>query len=234
MRDCPFPGHAGLANDFAILHADLQNPLSRSARFVKRAFDVVLGAAALLVALPILVAAFLAIWLDSRGPAIFRQVRVGAGGRPFLMYKLRTMLEGNDESIHQAYVEMLIAGAAEPVDGTFKLSGDPRVTRVGRTLRRWSLDELPQLWNVVRGDMSLIGPRPPLPREVMLYDPPTWQRLRTKPGLTGLWQVNGRCEVSFEDMVRYDVLYGDTWSAWLELKILLRTPGAVLSRRGAR
>jgi lipopolysaccharide/colanic/teichoic acid biosynthesis glycosyltransferase len=204
------------------------------ARCFKRTVDLVLATALGLVAVPVLVLAMIAVSLDSRGPVIFKQVRLGAGGRRFTLFKLRTMVEGNDDSIHQSYVEALIGGQAEPIDGTFKLMTDPRITRVGRVLRRLSVDELPQLWNVLKGDMSLIGPRPPLPREAALYDAWTRQRLRMKPGLTGLWQVNGRCQRSFHEMVAYDIGYEESWSPWLDLKIVVRTPGAVLSRRGAR
>jgi lipopolysaccharide/colanic/teichoic acid biosynthesis glycosyltransferase len=234
MPDGPSGDVATLATRPALFSHNLANPLSRSARFFKRAFDLVLASASLIVALPVLVVAVIAIRADSRGRAVFKQLRLGASGREFVMYKLRTMTVDNDESLHQAYIEALITGEAEPLDGAFKLMADPRVTTVGRVLRRLSIDELPQLWNILKGDMSLIGPRPALPREAALYDARAWQRVRTKPGLTGLWQVNGRCEVSFEEMLRNDLLYGDTWTPWLDIKILLRTPGAVLSRRGAR
>ena len=208
------------------------NPLPASARFFKRTLDIAGAAVLLLVTLPVLVAAVMAIRRDSKGSAIFAQSRLGAGGRRFKLYKLRTMRLDGDDSVHQAYVEALIQGSAEPSGGMFKLVCDPRVTRVGHWLRRLSIDELPQLWNVLRGDMSLVGPRPPLPREAEFYDARTWQRLRVKPGLTGLWQVSGRCELTFHEMVALDLEYIRSWNPWLELKILLRTPAAILSGRG--
>ncbi len=213
---------------------DLECDLPACGRCCKRAVDLVLAITLAALAAPVLVLSMAAVRITSPGPAIFRQVRLGAGGRPFTLWKLRTMVDGNDESIHQAYVRALILGKAEPLDGAFKLAGDPRVTRIGRILRRFSIDELPQLWNVLTGKMSLIGPRPPLPREAALYDSRTARRLRMKPGLTGLWQVNGRCRLSFEEMVNYDLQYEESWSLWLDLKILLRTPKAILSQCGAR
>jgi lipopolysaccharide/colanic/teichoic acid biosynthesis glycosyltransferase len=210
------------------------NPLSRPARLFKRTVDLLLAPILLLVTLPVIVAAAVAIRLDSAGPALFRQIRVRSGGRRFVFYKLRTMAVENDESVHQSYIAALIRGSAPAFDGVFKLAADPRITRVGRWIRRFSIDELPQLWNVIRGDMSLIGPRPPLPREVALYDRRSAQRLHLKPGLTGLWQTSGRCQLSFHQMVDLDLDYARSWSPWLDLKILLCTPLALLNRRGAR
>jgi len=206
--------------------------LSSPARLFKRSLDVVGATLLLVLFLPLLVVAVIAIRVDSPGPAIFKQVRLGAGGRSFRLFKLRTMRCQNDDSLHQAYVQALIEGRAEQSGGMFKLVGDPRVTRVGRWLRRLSIDEIPQLWNVLRGDMSLVGPRPPLPREARLYNARTWQRLEVRPGLTGLWQVSGRCQLNFEAMVDLDLRYVHSWTPWMELRILLRTPAAVLSRRG--
>jgi len=203
------------------------------ARGCKRVVDIVGAALVLLVVLPLLLLAMVAVHLDSPGPVIFRQVRLGARGRSFVLYKLRTMRPDCDDSPHQEYVSALIRGSAESSDGVFKLVGDSRVTRLGRILRRWSVDELPQLWNVLRGDMSLVGPRPPLPREGALYDTRTWGRLAVKPGLTGLWQVSGRCRLSFAEMVELDLRYVHSWSVGMELGILLRTPAAILSARGA-
>jgi exopolysaccharide biosynthesis polyprenyl glycosylphosphotransferase len=188
------------------------------------AFDRLVASTAMLaVALPIAVLAVV-VGLTSRGPAFFRQTRVGRHGREFQIWKLRTMYVGAD---------------AVPVDGNdadgllFKLRRDPRVTPVGRFLRRWSLDEMPQLWNVVRGSMSLVGPRPPLPREVEQYGDDVRRRLLVTPGLTGLWQVSGRSDLAWDEAVRLDLQYVENWSLSLDLVILLRTMAAVLRRRGA-
>ncbi|MDQ3895752.1 MAG: sugar transferase [Actinomycetota bacterium] len=209
------------------------HPLPTAGRLAKRALDVVLAFAGLVAVLPVLLVAMVAVRFDSRGPAVFRQVRIGVDGRRFRLYKLRTMYQGNDDRAHRAYVARLIAGAGERCDGVYKLVDDPRITRVGRVLRKLSIDELPQLWNVLKGDMSLVGPRPPLPHETELYPARAWGRLRVKPGITGLWQVSGRCELSFEDMVSLDVRYWQRWSFLSDLRILLKTPGTVFSRRGA-
>jgi len=188
-----------------------------------------LAAALLLVllAVPILVITVL-IKLSSPGPALLRQVRVGRFGRPFTAYKFRSMLpdaellrdELEDQNRHDAPT-------------VFKMRQDPRVTRIGRFIRRTSLDELPQLFNVLRGEMSLVGPRPPLPREVVHYQPHDLQRLAATPGMTGLWQVRGRSEIEFEEMVNIDLEYIDNWSLWLDLKIIAQTPIAVVGGRGA-
>jgi lipopolysaccharide/colanic/teichoic acid biosynthesis glycosyltransferase len=178
-------------------------------------------------------AAALAVRTDTRGPVLFAQERVGLGGRTFRILKLRTMVVDNDDSEHAAYVAALITGRAHTREGVYKLVGDSRITRVGRFLRRYSIDELPQLWNVLRGDMSLVGPRPALPREVALYDGHARRRLAVKPGLTGLWQVSGRCELSFVEMVDLDIAYGRDWSLLSDVRILLKTPAAALTGRGA-
>lgn len=206
---------------------------SPAARVFKRSLDVVISLMTLVLVLPVLIIAAVAIKLDSPGPVLFRQERIGAHGRRFRIYKLRTMVVGNDDSLHKAYVAALIRGTAPKHDGMFKLVRDPRITRVGSVLRRLSIDEVPQLWNVVRGEMSLVGPRPPLPAEVDLYDDRALQRLAGKPGVTGLPQVSGRCELTFAEIVELDLEYLDRWSPWLELQILLRTPLAIVSKRGA-
>ena len=207
--------------------------LSGGQRCLKRILDV-LGAAVLLVLfLPVVAVTALLIKLDSPGPVLFRQERVGLAGRPFTLLKLRSMTTGNDDTEHAEYVASLIKGEATAHGGVFKLVGDARVTRVGRVIRRFSVDELPQLWNVLRGEMSLVGPRPALPREVALYDAKARERLSIKPGLTGLWQVSGRCELSFAEMVALDVAYGRTWSLGKDLLILAKTPLAAVSARGA-
>jgi lipopolysaccharide/colanic/teichoic acid biosynthesis glycosyltransferase len=207
--------------------------LSRLDRCAKRVLDVLGSAVLLLVALPLLVVAAVAVKLDSRGPVLFAQERVGLGGRTFRIVKFRSMVVDNDDTEHAAYVARLITGQATAHDGVFKLVKDARVTRVGRFIRRYSIDELPQLWNVLRGNMSLVGPRPALPREVVLYDATARQRLRVKPGVTGIWQVSGRCELSFAEMVELDVAYGRNWALTTDLAILLKTPAAAFTGRGA-
>lgn len=207
--------------------------LPRGSRVAKRTLDL-LGALALIaLTLPVLLVAALAVKASSRGPVLFAQDRVGRGGRPFRMYKLRSMRLNNDDSAHRAYVAALIAGTASSEQGVYKLTRDPRVTGVGRVIRRFSVDELPQLWNVLAGDMSLVGPRPALPHEVELYDERAEQRLAVKPGITGLWQVSGRCELSFAEMIDLDVAYWESWSLRQDLSILLRTPLVAATGRGA-
>jgi lipopolysaccharide/colanic/teichoic acid biosynthesis glycosyltransferase len=198
----------------------------------KRSIDVVGSTAGLVLAAPVIAVAAAAISVESRGGWLYRQMRVGQRGRPIRIYKLRTMIAGNDDDRHRAYVASLIRGEASPRDGVFKLVDDPRRTRVGRVLRRYSIDELPQLWNVLRGDMSLVGPRAPLAHEVELYDERAHLRLTPKPGLTGLWQVSGRSRLSFDEMVDLDVRYAREWTPLLDLRILLRTPAAVFSGDG--
>jgi lipopolysaccharide/colanic/teichoic acid biosynthesis glycosyltransferase len=209
------------------------SPLSASARVFKRCLDLTIAGIALLLLWPVILIAALLVRLDSPGGAIFQQTRVGDDGRRFTCYKLRTMVADNDHSRHTEYVTALIEGRAVAPRGMYKLTNDPRLTRAGRHLRRLSIDELPQLWNVVRGDMSIVGPRPPLPYEVELYDGTALQRLRVKPGLTGLWQVSGRCELTFAEMVALDNEYWRRWSPLLDLRIIVRTPGAILRGRGA-
>lgn len=170
----------------------------------------------------------LAVRFDSRGPALSRQQRVGADGRTFTMYKLRTMHVGSE-----ALLEELTA-RNDATDGVlFKIRADQRVTRVGRTLRRFSLDELPQLLNILRGDMSVVGPRPPLPHEVEKYALEVHRRLLVRPGLTGLWQISGRSDLSWDESVRLDLHYVENWSLALDALIVWKTLGAVLHRRGA-
>ncbi|HJR26280.1 MAG TPA: sugar transferase, partial [Acidimicrobiales bacterium] len=199
----------------------------------KRALDVVVATTALLVVAPVLLAPLLLVAMvlvkrDSPGPALFRQRRVGQDGVPFTIFKLRTMVV--DAEAQRA--ELLDRNEA---DGPlFKLSEDPRVTRVGRVLRKLSIDELPQLVNVVRGHMSLVGPRPALPAEVDGWPPELHDRLRVRPGITGLWQVSGRSDCSFDDYARYDLYYVDNWSLATDLAILVRTIPIVLWGNGAR
>jgi lipopolysaccharide/colanic/teichoic acid biosynthesis glycosyltransferase len=195
---------------------------------VKRCFDVVGAVVLLVLTLPLLVTAAGATALSSRGPVLFRQTRVGRGGVPFTLLKLRTMRHGSDDGVHRDYVTRLLSGTAAPVDGLYKLSRDERVTRVGALLRRSSLDELPQLWNVLRGDMSLVGPRPSLHWEVELF--PAWAqaRFQVRPGLTGLWQGSGRNRLTMIEGLALDVLYVEELSLARDVAILLRTVRAVL------
>ena len=209
---------------------------------IKRMMDIIGSTLMLVVCSPVFLIIGLAIKASSKGPVFFKQRRVGQYGKPFTFLKFRSMYVDNNPSIHKEYVTQLIAGQAlrNPSNGdgdgtaVYKLTNDPRVTRVGAFLRRTSLDELPQVLNVLRGDMSLVGPRPAIPYEVVAYQ--TWHRrrvLEVKPGLTGLWQVSGRCRVKFDEAVRLDLRYAKNWSPWLDLKILLRTPRAVWSGEGA-
>jgi lipopolysaccharide/colanic/teichoic acid biosynthesis glycosyltransferase len=207
---------------------------------LKRVIDVVGSASLLLMLGPLLAAIAIAIKLTSKGPVLFRQERLGQFGARFRCLKFRTMYTNNDSKIHREYIERFIAGKADgqknekgkPV--VYKLTNDSRVTPFGRFLRKTSLDEFPQFWNVLRGEMSLVGPRPSLPYEFVAYD--IWHRrrvLEAKPGVTGLWQVSGRSRTCFDDMVRLDLRYSQSWSIWLDLRILIATPGAVLSGDGA-
>jgi len=199
----------------------------KGALLVKRAMDVVGAAAGLVLGAPLLALIAVAIRLDSPGSIIFRQTRVGAGGRRFQIYKFRSMYEGAESEVE------LLRDLNEADGPLFKIQDDPRLTRVGRFLRRTSLDELPQLWNVLRGEMSLVGPRPPIPAEVAGYKAWHEKRLEVRPGMTGLWQVSGRSLLSFDEMVLLDIYYIENWSLWLDLKILLRTVPQVLFGNGA-
>lgn len=212
----------------------------RASQIVKRVIDVLGSAFLLFVLSPLLAIIAIAIKLTSKGPVIFRQERLGQFGSRFRCLKFRTMYVNNDPKIHQEYVQRFINGQADNAHkesgkpAVYKIKNDSRVTTLGRFLRKASLDELPQLWNVLMGDMSLVGPRPSLPYEFEIYD--IWHRrrvLEVKPGVTGLWQVSGRSSTCFDDMVRLDLRYSQSWSIWLDVKILLATPGAVVSGDGA-
>ena len=201
-----------------------------------RALDIVGSAILLILLSPLLALIAILVRLDSPGSPIFRQRRVGRDTVPFTVNKFRTMHDGVPHDRHRDYVLGLIAGEhrEHTTPGPqFKMTGDARVTRFGRALRRSSLDELPQLWNVLRGEMSLVGPRPAIPYEVEHYPPHWFARFAVKPGVTGLWQVNGRSTVTLEEMVRLDVEYARRRSVWLNIAILVRTVPAVLSGRGA-
>ncbi len=224
------------------LYPDLKRKGSRKRLplVIKRAIDILGSGALLLVLSPFLAAIVALIKLTSKGPVIYKQERLGQFGARFKCLKFRTMYANNDPKIHQEYVQQFIAGkdglnksegSDKPV---YKLVKDPRVTFIGGFLRKTSLDELPQFWNVLRGEMSLVGPRPPVPYEFEVYD--FWHRRRVleiRPGVTGLWQVSGRNRTRFDEMVRLDLRYCQTWSIWLDLKILIATPGAVFNGGGA-
>jgi lipopolysaccharide/colanic/teichoic acid biosynthesis glycosyltransferase len=196
-------------------------------RVGKRLLDVTGASLALVLSSPLLLLAAIAITIESRGSVLYRSTRVGRGGRPFTFYKLRSMVNGADR--HRHHLNHL-----NECDGpVFKISRDPRVTVVGRFLRTTSLDELPQLWNVLRGDMSLVGPRPPLPEEVSHYQPWQMRRLDVRPGLTCLWQISGRSRIGFEEWMRLDLEYIRRQSFRLDTQILLRTIPAVISQEGA-
>lgn len=216
-----------------------RDPLSEAERFIKRATDIFISATILLIFSPILFLISILIKMDSSGDILFRQIRVGMDGRNFLCYKFRTMRADADDSIHrEAYLQNIAGNDSanagdddKPVFG--KVKNDPRITRVGRHLRRSSLDELPQFLNVLRGDMSVVGARPPIPYEVEEYDIWHRKRLDMKPGITGLWQVSGRNRLTFDEMVQIDTFYIENWSVWLDLKIILLTLPAVLRGDGA-
>jgi lipopolysaccharide/colanic/teichoic acid biosynthesis glycosyltransferase len=208
--------------------------------FAKRGMDIVGSIIALLLFSHLFVVITLAIKLTSKGPILFKQERVGRYGVAFTFLKFRSMKCENDPSIHREYVKRFIAGELDSAQSdrgqnvVYKIQKDPRVTRVGKFLRRTSLDELPQLINVLKGEMSLVGPRPPIPYEIDSYQPWHWGRVvEVKPGITGLWQVDGRSRTTFDDMVRLDLRYARMWSLWLDLKILLQTPRAVFFGGGA-
>jgi lipopolysaccharide/colanic/teichoic acid biosynthesis glycosyltransferase len=207
---------------------------------VKRAIDIAGSGILLLVLSPLLAAIAVAIKLTSKGPVVFEQDRLGQFGKQFKCLKFRTMYANNDPKIHREFIQQFISGKdektkkndAEPA--VYKITNDPRITPVGRFLRKTSLDEFPQFWNVLRGEMSLVGPRPPVPYEFEVYD--FWHRRRVlelRPGVTGLWQVSGRSRTCFDDMVRLDLRYSNSWSLWLDMKILLATPFAVFTGDGA-
>ncbi|HKZ13929.1 MAG TPA: sugar transferase [Solirubrobacterales bacterium] len=221
----------GLARP-AILAADTP----RASDIAMRALDIVVSGLALLVLSPILLVVAILVRLDSRGPAIFRQERIGRGLKPFRVAKFRTMRQGVAADPHRAYVEEMIREESE-AEGRqkpmMKLQEDPRITKIGHFLRRTSIDELPQLWNVLRGEMSLVGPRPPIQYEVDAYPARAYRRFAVRPGLTGLWQVSGRSLVTFAQMIDLDTEYVERRSLLLNLKIIFLTVPTVLHGKGA-
>jgi len=193
----------------------------------KRGFDIVVSAASLLVIAPVIAVAAIAIKLDSRGPVFFMQARVGRNGKLFRVRKLRTMIADAEQMLE------VLKDRNEADGALFKMQDDPRITRVGAFLRKWSIDELPQLWNVLLGEMSIVGPRPAIPSEMSSWSDGLENRLRVKPGITGMWQVNGRSSSSFDDYVRHDLYYVDNWSLLTDVAIVIKTIPVVLLRRGA-
>jgi len=236
------PTSSGYGHDEKALYADLLGSTFSSSlkRLAKRTVDILGSLLGIIITSPLLVIIAILIKLTSPGPILFRQVRVGFLGRSFIFLKFRSMVAGADQNLHRRYVKELINARHEIInrgteeDPLYKITDDPRVTPVGRILRRTSLDELPQLFNILKGEMSLVGPRPPILYEVEQYK--LWHYGRffeVKPGLTGLWQVNGRSRTSFDDMVRFDLQYAEHWSLWLDIKIILKTLTAVFTTEGA-
>lgn len=223
------------------LYPDLTNHdrNRKSLLIMKRAIDIAGSGALILLCLPLFIAIAIAVKLTSKGPILFRQDRVGQFGQVFTFIKFRSMQANNDHSVHREFVTKLINQEDEESqrgsgNAVYKITNDKRVTPIGKFLRRTSLDELPQLFNVLTGDMSLVGPRPPIPYELAAYQ--VWHRrrvLEVKPGITGLWQVEGRSRVKFDEMVRLDLRYATSWTPWMDLMILLRTPAAVIRGAGA-
>ncbi len=230
-----FPG-AALDGFGGIPVIDLgQRGLNGWPRLVKRAFDIAGASVGIVLTSPLLLLIAVLIKLDSPGSILYKQERLGEGCRLFRMFKFRSMQANANPALHRALATRLIRENIRTNDpnGSLKLENDPRVTRVGRFLRKTSMDELPQLFNVLRGEMSLVGPRPPIPYEVELYQDWHKRRFETIPGITGLWQVKGRNRVSFDEMVRMDLEYIENQSLWLDLKLLIQTPLAVVSGKGA-
>ncbi len=220
-------GEEGFASPFELPAVVLAPNSGAYQSWGKRLLDIVLTSIGLLLLWPVFAAIALAIKIDNPGPVIYRSRRVGEGGRIFAFFKFRSMVVGAD-AIRDSLLHL------NEVDGpVFKLSRDPRVTRVGAFLRRTSLDELPQLWNILAGDMSLVGPRPPIPQEVTNYEPWQLRRLSVRPGLTCLWQISGRSQIGFDEWMRLDMEYIERRSLGLDIKILLQTIPAVLTGRGA-
>ena len=204
--------------------------------FSKRLLDVVLATAMFAAALPIMVVVAVLVAVDSPGPILYKQRRVGQSGEEFDLYKFRSMRHNADDGIHRTAIARFMKGerldSSRTPDSPYKLGDDPRITRIGRFIRKTSLDELPQIWNIITGQMSLVGPRPPIPYEVALYSKRAMQRLNGKPGLTGPWQVYGRGTVTFHEMVEMDIAYLRNRSLAYDLKLMLQTIPAVLNGRG--
>jgi exopolysaccharide biosynthesis polyprenyl glycosylphosphotransferase len=220
-----YADHGSSARTFVLLKSKTNGRTAYL--FFKRLSDIILSILGIIVLSPLLLLTVLAIKLDSKGPAIYSQPRAGKNGKVFKMYKFRSMCENADEKLED------LQKLNEKDGPVFKISNDPRNTRVGRIIRKRSIDELPQLVNIIKGDMSIVGPRPPLLNEVEQYTPHEMQRLTVKPGLTCYWQISGRSNLSFADWVRLDLKYISECSLWTDFKIILKTVPAVLSGRGA-
>ena len=243
LRVYPEPrqlGEEDLQTVDPFLYPELHAHQDRIATFqvLKRGMDILGSLALLLILSPLLLAIAGLVKLSSRGPVLFRQVRIGQMLKPFMFFKFRTMYADSDHAIHHDYVSWFISSSGKTQEKEkhtfFKMTNDSRITPIGYLLRKTSLDELPQLWNVLRGEMSLVGPRPPLWYELQQYKP--WHRhrvLEAKPGITGLWQVTGRSRTTFDEMVRLDLRYARGQSLWTDIKILLATPAAVIGGKGA-
>ncbi len=207
-----------------------------SAGHLKRIFDVVVSSIMLLLVGPLMIIIALLVKRSSAGPVFFVQERLGRDGTPFNFYKFRSMKHNSDDTIHRQFAAMFINGDNDTDDDTgeqvFKMTRDPRITQIGAFLRKTSLDELPQLFNILSGEMSLVGPRPPIAYEIENYQPWHMERLKAVPGLTGLWQVSGRSSVSFDEMVRLDISYINNWSLWEDMVIILKTIPVVLRGTG--
>ncbi|MCU0643094.1 MAG: sugar transferase [bacterium] len=231
-------GSIAFANPFCVLNEALSDLTKNWQVLLKRCLDVVLSSIGIIIASPIILLICILIKLTSKGPIFFKQERIGYMGKKFLMYKFRTMYQLRDDQVHRNYITNYITNTNQRNEGPrntiFKLKNDPRITPIGKYLRRLSVDEITQLFNVLKGDMSLVGPRPPLQYEVDIYD--LWHKRRyltVKPGITGLWQIYGRSSTTFNEMVRLDLAYVKHWSIWLDLHILFRTVGSVLRMKGA-
>jgi len=234
MSSSPLASQAG--HDRADSRPSSAAPAPQTIATSKRLLDLLVASIALVLLSPVILVSAVLIKLTSAGPVFFRQTRIGQGEKPFAMLKLRTMYVGLDDSGHREFNRRELLGEADPgtSDGVFKMEHDPRITGIGRFLRRFSIDELPQLLNVLKGDMSLVGPRPSLPWEVELYSPDQRHRHQCLPGITGLWQVSGRNFLSMREMLNLDIAYVERQSLLLDLWILLRTPYAVFFDRSAR
>ncbi|MEO0289462.1 MAG: sugar transferase [candidate division WOR-3 bacterium] len=200
--------------------------------FFKRIVDIIVSFLLILILLPIFLIIGIIIKIDSDGPVFFLQERVGKNGKKFKMFKFRTMYKDNDQNLHKEYVTKLIKEGKKDESGIYKIKNDPRITKIGKFLRAFSLDEFPQLINVLKGDMSLVGPRPPIEYEVEHYDEWHKRRLSVKPGMTGMWQVSGRNRIGFDDMVLLDIYYVENFNLWLDIIILLKTIPAIIKREG--